>query len=438
MFQYSNLMYRIFFYIILFFPLTLWAQVKSGPMLGYTEMTEVMIWIQLEKPGTLNLTYWPTNTPKNAFAKKAVVTEGNEGVAKLILTGLNPGTSYSYSFTVDDEWVEYQYPLRFKTLELWQHRNNPPDFTMLTGSCNYANEPEMDRPGEPYGNSDEIFGAMASQSPDMMLWLGDNTYLREPDWNSWSGFVHRYTHTRSQPALQPFLASCPHYSIWDDHDFGPNDANGSFIHKDWSLEAFKLFWANPSYGLPNLESITGQFRFNDVEFFLLDNRTYRVDHQLATSEPKMLGDEQIEWLIQALAYSKASFKIVAVGGQVLNSAKVYENYANYPAERDSLLARLAAEKIHNVVFLTGDRHHSELSKMKIDSVAFYDLTVSPLTSGTYENEEENLHRVEGTKVTKNNFASISFTGPRSVRKMNITIHSSTGDKLWTREIERVK
>lgn len=426
---------------LLFFsalPLVLFGQVKSGPMLGYTEMTEVMLWLQLEKPGEIKLTYWPTNTPKNAYAKKVQVREDDEGVAKLVLTNLTPGTSYSYSFTVDDDWVEYAYPLRFKTLELWQHRNKPPDFKILTGSCNYANETDMDRPGEPYGKSDAIFDAMAAQKPDMMLWLGDNTYLREPDWNSWSGFVHRYTHTRSQPALQPFLAACPHYAIWDDHDFGPNDSNGSFIHKDWSLEAFKLFWANPSYGLPGLETITGQFRFNDVEFFLLDNRTHRTDHQLATVEPQMLGEAQIEWLVQALAYSKASFKIVAVGGQVLNSAQVYENYANYPAERDSLLARLAAEKIHNVVFLTGDRHHSELSKMEVDSVVFYDLTASPLTAGTYENEEENRYRIEGTKVTENNFASISFSGPLSVRKMTINVHSVNGDTLWTREIERTK
>lgn len=431
-------MLRIFFLIFSVLPLSLLGQVKSGPMLGYTEMTEVMIWIQLEKPGLLKFTYWPTSTPKEAYAKHVEVTEANHGVAKVVLSGLTPGTRYSYSFTVDDNWVEYAYPLRFKTLELWQHRQNPPDFKMVTGSCNYANQSEMDRPGEPYGKSDEIFGAMAAESPDMMLWLGDNTYLREPDWNSWSGFVHRYTHTRSQPALQPFLAACPHYAIWDDHDFGPNDSNGSFIHKDWSLKAFKLFWANPSYGLPDLETITGQFRFNDVEFFLLDNRTNRVDHLITTVEPQMLGKQQIDWLVQALAYSKASFKIVAVGGQVLNSAKVYENYANYPAERDSLLARLAAENIKNVVFLTGDRHHAELSKMVVDSVAFYDLTVSPLTAGTYPNEEENIHRVEGTKVIQNNFAAITFTGPRSVRKMNITLHSSTGDKLWTREIERVK
>ena len=45
--------------------------------------------------------------------------------------------------------------------------------------------------------------AMHAQRPDLMLWLGDNTYLREVDWYTRTGFIHRYTHTRSLPELQP-------------------------------------------------------------------------------------------------------------------------------------------------------------------------------------------------------------------------------------------
>lgn len=423
--------------LFLLFTAAVAAQIQSGPMLGYCEMTEAMIWIQLEKPGQVKLTYWPTNTPKNAQGVRATVNVEDANVAHLKLMDLEPGTSYSYSITVDEKWIELSYPLKFETQALWQHRANPPDFTMLTGSCHYANERDMDRPGEPYGKSSEIFDAMADKEPDLMLWLGDNIYLREPDWSTRNGFLHRYTHTRSEERLQRFLATCPHYAIWDDHDFGPNDANGSFIHKDWALEAFKLFWANPSYGLTDVPGSMGQFRFNDIDFFLLDNRTYRVDYQMQTVEHQILGQAQIDWLIQALKFSDASFKIVAIGGQVLNSASIYENYANYPAERDSLLARLEREKIKNVIFLTGDRHHTELSKMERDSLVFYDLTISPLTSRAYSyDQEDNAYRVPETGVSTQNFGALSFSGPAKRRKLMITVFDDEGKELWTREIQR--
>src|SRR5690606_9106216 len=94
---------------------------------------------------------------------------------------------------------------------------------------------------------------------------------------------------------------------------------------------------------------------------------------------EILGKEQIEWLIAALKFSKSPFKIIAVGGQVANSAKVYENHANYEAERNFLIQRLKEEKIKGVVFLSGDRHHSEFSKYEDeDGFVFYDFTVSPL------------------------------------------------------------
>ena len=54
------------------------------------------------------------------------------------------------------------------------------------------------------------------KNPDFMLWLGDNTYLRESDWNSRTGFIKRYPHTRALSELQPLLASTHHYATWDD------------------------------------------------------------------------------------------------------------------------------------------------------------------------------------------------------------------------------
>ena len=166
--------------------------------------------------------------------------------------------------------------MEFQTQELWKWRTDPPDVKFIVGSCSYINEPKFDRPGEPYGSNFEIFKSINKKNPDFMLWLGDNTYLREPDWNSRTGFIKRYSHTRAFPELQPLLASTHHYATWDDHDYGPNNSDGSFWLKETASEIFKLFWGNPNYDITGKGGITGFFQWSDLDFFLLDNRYHRL------------------------------------------------------------------------------------------------------------------------------------------------------------------
>jgi alkaline phosphatase D len=141
----------------------------------------------------------------------------------------------------------------------------------------------------------------------------------------------------------------------------------------------------------------------------------------------------LDWLVRALKYSNAPFKLVAVGSQVLNTAAVYENYATIAAERAELLRRIEAEGIKGVVFLTGDRHFTQLSALRLkDGRIVHDLTVSPLTSGVHNPQEQNDHQVEGTQVVQRNFATLTFRGKRRERVMDIRVFDATGTLLWER------
>jgi len=42
------------------------------------------------------------------------------------------------------------------------------------------------------------------------------------------------------PCVYKFMASMPQYAIWDDHDFGPNDAGKKLYLKDESRHLFEL------------------------------------------------------------------------------------------------------------------------------------------------------------------------------------------------------
>jgi len=412
--------------------------VSSGPMIGHVSMRSANIWVQMSEEAPVYLKYWVADSSVESsllFSEVISTSKSDAYTAIFKLSDLEPGTEYravvvSNGRTLSEEFI-------VKTQVLWDYRTEPPEFKVLAGSCAFINDSIYDRPGKPYGGEYNIFEVMADEQADMMLWLGDNVYLREVDFQSYSGYLYRYTHTRGTPEMQRLLMSCPNYAIWDDHDFGPNDADRSWIHGDWAKDAFETFWANPSYGAPSgSDNVGTAFRYNDIEFFLLDNRTDRVHHYNRTQDLQVLGEEQIDWLIAALNKSRAPFKIVAIGGQFLSDNAVHENMARYP-ERQIIIDRIEEERIHGVVFLSGDRHCTELSRLELDKgIVIHDLTTSPLTSSSYDNsDEENTLRVEGTVVSERNYAELNFSGPRKNRVMVIVIKNAKGEEVWSRELK---
>lgn len=410
------------------------AQLASGPMLGYCEMKESLIWLQTEGRSEVRVVYWEGEKTDSLCYSSMVQTDVEKAFTAKLIAYTKPGLTYYYRVQVDGALMDGTY--QFESQPLWQYRTDPPAFTLATGSCAYINEPEADRPGTPYGGEYQIFESIATQEPDVMLWLGDNIYLREVDFYSRSGIHHRYSHMRRTPELQDLLHACPHYAIWDDHDYGPNDSDRSFIHKDWTEEAFELFWGNNGFGLPGKPGITGMFKYMDIDFFLMDNRYFRSPVGMDVDDKGILGKEQVDWLIEALKYSKSPFKIVAVGGQFLSDFAKYENHANYPEEREYILKRLDEEDIKGVIFLTGDRHHTELSKVTLPGGnEVYDLTCSPLTSGYYDHSQEpNHNRVDGTVFCERNFATLTFDGLRKERVLTIRVYDVDGEVVWEQTI----
>jgi len=414
--------------------------IQSGPMLGYSEMREVLIWIQTNTPAKVKAAYWVQTSSGVKFFTNEIATAKNEAyTAKLIADKVTPGNVYDYEIYVNGKLQKLSYPLHFQSKKQWLFRGDAPDFKMALGSCTYVAEPAYDRPGESYGGSYEIFKAINDKKPDLMIWLGDNTYLRESDWDTKTGIFHRYTHTRSLKEMQPLLASAHHYAIWDDHDYGPNDSDRSFWNKNTTYNAFQLFWGNPSYGVGDTKGAFTSFQWADCEFFMLDNRYYRSPNNQKTGACTVLGSEQLQWFKDALVASKATFKFVAIGGQFLNELKTNETYANMCAvERDSILSTLKKEKIAGVVFLTGDRHHSEVAKMvRADTYPLYDFTISPLTSkaNTRAKEENNSLRIPESILTERNFATIDVSGTRQDRQLKLSFFDVGGVEKWSTVIK---
>ncbi len=415
---------------------------QSGPMVGYCEMTEAVIWTQTTQAADVRVDYYAKDKPTVVLSSKTYKSsENNYFTNHIVLTPLQEGKEYHYDVFINNQKIVLPYDTSFSSKKLWQWREKAPDFTIALGSCSYISEAALDRPGKPYGSNYSIFESIAKKNPDIMLWGGDNVYLREADWDSKSGIYHRYTHSRTLKEMQPLLASTQNIAIWDDHDFGPDDSDRSFYNKNTTQQAFKDFWANKFYGMdPNQkEGIFSSYNWSDAEIFLLDNRFFKSPNKRLSGEKTMLGTAQIEWLIDALTYSKASFKIIVIGGQVLNTEAVFENYENYKSEKDFLLGEILTNQIKGVVFISGDRHFTELSILnRPNTYSLYDWTVSPLTSGHGAVDkiakEPNTNRVHGSLFAQHVFGTLSFSGEKETRQMKMSLFDKDGHELWNKTI----
>ncbi|MDJ0657327.1 MAG: alkaline phosphatase D family protein [Xanthomonadales bacterium] len=410
----------------------------AGPMVGYSTMGEVAVWAQTRRGASVQLRYWPQSDPDQAMLSRTRLSFAETGfTVQLTATGLDPGTRYGYEVLVDGRPVARAYPLEFVTQPLWQWRGDPPPFRFALGSCNFVNQPEVDRPGGPYGNNHHIFHSVYEANPDFMLWLGDNTYLREVDWNSRSGIYRRYSHDRALPELQPLLGSVHHYAAWDDHDYGPNDADRSYWLKQVTREAFMDFWANPNYDVTGTGGITGTFNWNDAQIFLLDNRWFRSNNDRVSGTRQVFGPAQVQWLLDALKYSKATFKFVATSTPFLFDHMEGENHILIaPEERSELIAAITAEKIPGVIFLSGDLHYSQFVEVqRPDAYPLYEWTVSSLTAGiSSPPDPAGLNVVPGSVVTAHNFGLVDITGPRDNRVARLKIVDHRGKTRWERTI----
>jgi alkaline phosphatase D len=420
--------------------------IVSGPMLGHTELRSSKVWVEL-KPEVKDVRLYfheTANPAKKGVGLKTPQENPYTNTHVFELNDLRPATEYIYQLVGSDNKVFATGKL--KTQQLWQWRTSPPDFSFLAGSCAYFNESPYDRPGRPYGGDSTIFTTMAKEKSDFMLWLGDNWYTREVDYYSNWGLFKRAATDRKIPILQDFWKSMPHYAIWDDHDFGWNDADASYPFKKSSRDAFKSYWANPSYGVKD-DAVYSKFTWNDVDVFLLDDRWYRSNDNMKDSingrpnpDKQMFGKEQIQWLKNALLQSNANgsinFRIIATGSQVLNPNSPFDCFRRFPAEYNDFLDFLADNKINGVVFFTGDRHHSEIIKLdRKGNYPLFDVTSSPLTSGTHSfggPEKDNPARVLGIDKLQN-YARVSFSGKSAERKMQIDFLGVKGEliKSWS-------
>jgi alkaline phosphatase D len=254
------------------------------------------------------------------------------------------------------------------------------------GSCNHQSAPQ------------HMWAQIASANPQLFLMIGDNVY-GDNGWDGDAGLESlraSYALQASHPEFAGFRAKHPMMATWDDHDFGLNDAGGSFPMRRWAEELFESFWGSSDAvrARPGIyaSTITGP-EGKRVQVILLDTRFFRSDlKRMAWTKDRpplggylpddsagktVLGADQWAWLAAELA-KPADVRIVVSSTQVITQAHQFEGWTNFPAERTRLLDMLAGREASGLVILSGDRHAAGIYKTEHKGETMWELTSSSL------------------------------------------------------------
>ena len=263
-----------------------------------------------------------------------------------------------------------------------------------------------------------IFNSIKAEDYDLFLMLGDNVY---GDSEREDLLELREAYDMQRQNFDDFNFDFPFEAIWDDHDYGLNDAGKEYAYKEDAEQLFLDFWNVPQDDIrrtrpglyfewiEDIEGITVQMLFLDTRFFrdeLLptDERGVpgkeRYLPQTDTSTT-MLGDVQWTWLEQKMA-SEVDHRVIVSSIQFLAMGHGWEAWKTMPHERQRLIDLIDTSSSDSVLFISGDRHRGGLYQLTSSSGKnIVEMTSSSLNLSFTNDEEAGPLRVGPTFVQEN-------------------------------------
>ncbi|TFB13281.1 hypothetical protein E3V33_02650 [Candidatus Marinimicrobia bacterium MT.SAG.4] len=274
--------------------------ILRSPVIGIMQGNQVPVLIKGTQTGLLRIEYHEVGDTTISYSEWGRLSYTDDLSISIILTDIGYDKLFEYRIQFGDNTFSSSY--QFSTFPA---SANSGEFSFVFSAClrdNYT----------PH----EIFDYIKPLSPSFIALLGDNIYA-DKDGDINTGPAHsvlpalRSKYTRNfDEHFQEIGSRFPIIAIWDDHDYGQDNSDSTYVYK---TEAKKVFKENfPIYPFA-VEDAGIYYRFSvaDVDFFVLDTRWYRSSMQEDDVEGKtMLGNEQLAWLLDGLKRSTAVFKII--------------------------------------------------------------------------------------------------------------------------------
>ncbi|MFJ2686531.1 alkaline phosphatase D family protein [Pseudomonas sp. NPDC087342] len=368
-----------------------------GPIIGHTTTNHVRIFLRgdiqadaLVFAGIRYRRLGDKRWSKGVFTKLSILRDMSDVIG---LNQLYENTEYEYQAgwfspmsPVHTVETVQELPLQWPR-EIYRFRTRSSKAALprsyIVGSCRYlrmtagiASAPHL---------GDRIFASITQLAEQAippisaMLMTGDQIYVDDlnriaPD-REYKEILSKYRVAFSQPNIRKFMSATPTYMILDDHEIEDNwPANRSkdddYLYKN-AIAAYELYQASHSPAhelLPDgkisrlAEQYWYQFAEGDIEWFVTDSRTRR---NLSADDRRILDDEQEQALLKWLIHSPARVKFVVTSVMFYPDRKKLgdDAWKAFPEQRLRLLETIRTQRIHNVIFVSGDVHGSLTSRL---------------------------------------------------------------------------
>lgn len=383
--------------------------ITHGPVLGGLTDSSLNIYLRTNTSQEFTIEIDQDSLFLNAVLMVDSTLSSRDNSTIIHIHGLNSNTIYFYRFRFGND-VDQRLG-HFKTAPSIGESGN---FSFVTGSCQET-------------DNMKVYDVMPTYNPLFMLHMGDFTYpsyqLNNDYPSQWSSielsYQKRYEEMVMKDKLLPFIPLA--YMPDDDDNFGPNRSHhysvvstGSFpnlintfsldtisqVERDNCLKGYRSFFP----GYPTVDTTEGHyhsFKIANAEFFILDTRSmadspheaysYDVDSNLWTFEPDMnhsiLGENQMNWLLNGLSNSTAKWKFIATGvpfnpsmRRIIDAGVMAQGYlfdiagesgsgmrlsaslagywAGYPSDIEKLVNHVANNQIEGLIVISGDAHNN--------------------------------------------------------------------------------
>ncbi len=386
----------------------------QGIAVGDVSSQSALLWLRTDGPASVQIE-WATVSRWEQAAKfatvvapvsrtESIMTTAETDYTHIIpLKGLSPSTRYRYHVLVGSA-DQTTRRLSARLAAMGEFTTLPDDKTSVAVTFAWSGDlGGQGRCRQGVGGY-PIFDVIHRQQVDFFLFLGDTIYSDNPcpsppnepgaDFKATTLQTYRTRHRyqRGAEALQRFLKTVPVYVIWDDHEVR-NNFSGPFDEQmPAGRQALREYWpiASPE---EDPHRMYRSVRYGaDLELFILDTRQYRSRNEDRDGPFKtMLGNAQLQWLLDGLRASTATWKVIAtsIPLSIEKAGPGNDGWGREPGgtgfgrERQVIVDTILNHKIKNVVFPAGDVHWVQANAYDPDRdgvIDFHEYMVGPLSA----------------------------------------------------------
>ena len=267
-----------------------------------------------------------------------------------------------------------------------------------------------------------IFESIKQDSFDLFLMIGDNVY---GDSETKDLKELKLAYKKQKENFEMMKLNFPFEAIWDDHDYGMNDAGKEYLYKESSKELFLNFWNIPLDDIRRYRKglyfdLTYNIGDRTLQILLLDTRTFRdtlmpsnnigapgKERYISNQDSSLtiLGKNQWNWLRKKII-QPVDFRIIASSIQFLPIGHGWESWNNFPYEREKLIEIIDNANLSHTLVISGDRHRGGLYQLKTDNGRIISEMTSSSLNASFPNKEEDGPLRIGNTFIKENYGVI--------------------------------